>query len=1049
MFHVEEEVNVDVELLAECGQIAQRLRSLEQAWRIDLKDLQKKSLCNFGKPPLATTISLTHKLNDIWDINENTTGAEDSPDLINHLRYLEETVIKIHHQQELLRHTTEHHNRIANAAHKKVYYSKSNMNYSASSGNNSKNNNINNNGSNDLTTSPQATSASMAIHEHVNTNTKNESNNVSTTTVLLSSRDNKKKIFTVDDDESTDDDDKDQSKTTKVKLTTTHSNKQSQNIYHQHQQQQQQLSGRITNDDLKLLLRELKRKVDYTEKMNWLCLSNRPKPPPYRKSSLPKHSYVKTKFLEICHTTLSDDVKAALRLPSFDSYDWEDYEILHLMETMFYELNFIEKFHISSTRLREWLYEVYKHYNDVPFHNFRHCFCVSQMMYAITWQTNLMSRLGDMDCFILLVSCICHDLDHPGYNNVYQINAKTELALRYNDISPLENHHCSIAFRLLEYPDCDVLENVTKDMYKEVREGIIRCILATDMARHNEILTQFREIIPIFDYSNNSHKNLLCMVLIKVADISNEARPMEVAEPWLDRLLQEFFAQSAAEKLEGLPVTPFMDPDKVSKPGSQVRFIGLVLLPLFEALGELLPELVDFIVIPVRVALDFYKRLNDAQQRNRKSLVENEGSSDGGDEIIPRSHSGISVRSRRSIPSQKSASRNSVDEEPMLIAAELHDLPEGSESGDSETATEVDVAEKTSKFKVDTESRNKFNMQMVHRKGHHRDKRPSMVSEIAGRMRGSYGNILQNNYNSRTTTFGSNRAISLDHYSNHRRMSDGIQTVTSDSTVYYHQRLHDQDILIRQAAGTKMSSSSQGSSDVKLLVSEEPMVAAASTGNNSAISSKIHTPTMMAATDISDTNRVQSSNINNNNNNNNNNESSNNKNNSNSNNNHNNNNNSNNNLCNSSKPVKSKLSSSVNCSSSPKSIITRLRQLTGRLSFSFDKESRRMSSGTPQTIINKTSPMGSVNSSSKNNNMMPNICCNTKGAATDVTSRNRAYSLDVPATRYNYNSSAGSSYNGSHKSLSSNRNDEADDSTDNNSVFASKKMSAEVEPMDI
>jgi len=30
----------------------------------------------------------------------------------------------------------------------------------------------------------------------------------------------------------------------------------------------------------------------------------------------------------------------------------------------------------------------------------------------------------------------------------------------------------------------------------------------------------------------------LSMVLIKVADISNEARPMDVAEPWLDRLLQ-------------------------------------------------------------------------------------------------------------------------------------------------------------------------------------------------------------------------------------------------------------------------------------------------------------------------------------------------------------------------------------------------------------------------------------------------------------------------------------------------------------------------------
>lgn len=142
---------------------------------------------------------------------------------------------------------------------------------------------------------------------------------------------------------------------------------------------------------------------------------------------------------------------------------------------------------------------------------------------------------------------------------------------------------------------------------REIREGIIRCILATDMARHNEILTQFKDISPQFDYANRAHTNLLCMVLIKVADISNETRPLDVAEPWLDRLFQEFFAQSAAEKSEGLPVTPFMDPDKVSKPGSQVRFIGLVLLPLFEALGDVLPELNDFIVHPVREALDYYK----------------------------------------------------------------------------------------------------------------------------------------------------------------------------------------------------------------------------------------------------------------------------------------------------------------------------------------------------------------------------------------------------------------------------------------------------------
>jgi hypothetical protein len=332
----------------------------------------------------------------------------------------------------------------------------------------------------------------------------------------------------------------------------------------------------------------------------------------------------------------------------------------------------------------------------------------------------------------------------------------------------------------------------------------------------------------------------------------------------------------------------------------------------------------------------------------------------------------------------------------------------------------IQVAEKTSKFKVDTESRNKFNMQMIQRKGHHRDKRPSMVSEMGGRMRGSYGNILQNNYNSRQTTFGSNRAISLDHYSNHRRMSDGIQTVTSDSTVYYHQRLHDQDMILRTIAGRKSS----GSADVKLLVTEEPAARHSTLATAGQQQQAPQLSTTTATDERSDSNRVQSNNSNN----------------------------SASNVTCKSQVKSSKLSSSnVTYSSSPKSIITRLRQLTGRFSFSFDKESRRMSSGTQQTIIKALPGAVTNNSPPMNNNLMPNICCNAKSAigSVDVTSRNRAYSLDVPATRYNYNSSAGSSNNGSHKSLSSNKNDEADDSTDNNSVFASKKMSAEGEPLDI
>ncbi|KAI8125634.1 5'-cyclic phosphodiesterase 9A, High affinity cGMP-specific 3' [Lucilia cuprina] len=222
----------------------------------------------------------------------------------------------------------------------------------------------------------------------------------------------------------------------------------------------------FNDEDFRALVKDLKRKVEYTERMNWLCLSKRPMGPPHRKSSLPKHQEVKKRFLEICDTNFSEEVRHALRFPAFDSYDWGDADIIHLMQTMFIELGFIEKFNLPIDTLREWLYEVYKHYNEVPFHNFRHCFCVAQMMYGITRQANLLQRLGDLECLILLVSCICHDLDHPGYNNIYQINARTELALRYNDISPLENHHCSIAFRLLEHPDCNIFRNFSREAFK-------------------------------------------------------------------------------------------------------------------------------------------------------------------------------------------------------------------------------------------------------------------------------------------------------------------------------------------------------------------------------------------------------------------------------------------------------------------------------------------------------------------------------------------------------------------------------------------------------
>ncbi|KAK2551247.1 High affinity cGMP-specific 3', partial [Acropora cervicornis] len=261
---------------------------------------------------------------------------------------------------------------------------------------------------------------------------------------------------------------------------------------------------------------------------------------------------------------------------------WEDHEMLYLLQQMYIDLNLIEKFSIEIPILQNFLFEVFRNYNATPFHNFRHAFCVTQMMYGLIWLTRMPSHVQDCDVLVMLTSALCHDLDHPGYNNAYQVNARTELAIRYNDISPLENHHCA--------PQCDILKNVSRDIFRTFREGVIKCILSTDMARHNEILNKFKEILADgFSFDNEAHKSMLMQIMIKVSDVSNEARPMEVAEPWLDCLLQEFFIQSDVEKLEGLPVAPFMDRDKVTKPSAQIGFIQFVLIPLFEALEQLFP----------------------------------------------------------------------------------------------------------------------------------------------------------------------------------------------------------------------------------------------------------------------------------------------------------------------------------------------------------------------------------------------------------------------------------------------------------------------------
>ncbi|KAJ7320605.1 hypothetical protein JRQ81_020116 [Phrynocephalus forsythii] len=317
---------------------------------------------------------------------------------------------------------------------------------------------------------------------------------------------------------------------------------------------------------------------------------------------------------------LSQETIEALRKPTFDVWLWEPNEMLSCLEHMYHDLGLVKDFSINPITLKRWLLCIHDNYRNNPFHNFRHCFCVTQMMYSMISLCNLQVKLSQMDILVLMTASVCHDLDHPGYNNTYQINARTELAVRYNDISPLENHHCAVAFQILAQPEYNIFSNVDKEQFKRIRQGIITLILATDMARHAEILDSFKEILDNFDYTNEEHVTRLKMVLIKCCDISNEVRPMEVAEPWVDCLLEEYFMQSDREKSEGLPVAPFMDRDKVTKPTAQIGFLKFVLIPMFQIVTKLFPEVEEVMLQPLWESRDRYEELKQIEDAMMKEL---------------------------------------------------------------------------------------------------------------------------------------------------------------------------------------------------------------------------------------------------------------------------------------------------------------------------------------------------------------------------------------------------------------------------------------------
>lgn len=130
----------------------------------------------------------------------------------------------------------------------------------------------------------------------------------------------------------------------------------------------------------------------------------------------------------------------------FDDLEMEDSDTLKACLRMFLDLDLIERFHIDYEVLCRWLLSVKKNYRNVTYHNWRHAFNVTQMMFAILTSTQWWKIFGEIECLALIIACLCHDLDHRGTNNSFQIKfvASTRLCSIDPNLLLAEPRHRSL-----------------------------------------------------------------------------------------------------------------------------------------------------------------------------------------------------------------------------------------------------------------------------------------------------------------------------------------------------------------------------------------------------------------------------------------------------------------------------------------------------------------------------------------------------------------------------------------------------------------------------
>uniref|UniRef100_A0A8C3TX41 Phosphodiesterase n=1 Tax=Catharus ustulatus TaxID=91951 RepID=A0A8C3TX41_CATUS len=235
---------------------------------------------------------------------------------------------------------------------------------------------------------------------------------------------------------------------------------------------------------------------------------------------------------------------------------------------------------------------VKKGYRDPPYHNWMHAFSVSHFCYLLYKNLELVNYLEDIEIFALFISCMCHDLDHRGTNNSFQVASKSVLAALYSsEGSVMERHHFAQAIAILNSQGCNIFDHFSRKDYQRMLDLMRDIILATDLAHHLRIFKDLQKMAEVgYDPKNKQHRSLLLCLLMTSCDLSDQTKGWKTTRKIAELIYKEFFSQGDLEKAMGNSPLEMMDREKAYIPELQISFMEHIAMPIYKLLQDLFPK---------------------------------------------------------------------------------------------------------------------------------------------------------------------------------------------------------------------------------------------------------------------------------------------------------------------------------------------------------------------------------------------------------------------------------------------------------------------------